>query len=266
MIGKGATVMRGRHRSDLPRYERDSGRRDGHQAGSRGVVIAVVLAVLTVGTAATLAERADLLGCFTSRTPLNVVTSPDIAPALRQIEQRFEHGDLGQNGRCTNVEIIERESWQVAAGMAPAPPGTTGSGLSAALPAGKPADVWVADSSLWVDRVRAVASAAAPNQAVSIAHSPAVVAVPRPLADKMGWPGATIGWKDVITRPEGAPAMRVQVVDPTRSAATLGALVALREATVGQGGDAAVVGAIHALSTNAVPSEKQLLQQLPRTP
>jgi Ca-activated chloride channel homolog len=259
--------MRGRHRSDPPRHGHEGGRRDGRPGGSRGAVVAVVLAVLAAGTAATLAERADLLGCLSSRTSLEVVAPPDIAPALRQIEDRFERGDLGQNGRCVSVEMVERESWQVAAEMAPSriPPSAAESAPTVSSPPATRADVWVADSSLWVDRVRTLASAEAPSQAVSIAHSPAVVALPRPIADRLGWPNATIGWRDVITPRPGAPALRMQVVDPLRSAATLGALVALRDVTVGRGGDAAAIGAIHALSTNAAPSDEQLLQRLPRT-
>jgi Ca-activated chloride channel family protein len=279
--------MAGRHRPAKPADRTQRGRLDrqgdGRLARTRVTVFAVVLLVVITGTAATVAKRAGPPRCLGSDTKLDVVASPDVAPALRQVEERFERGSLGPNGRCVNVVVTARESadmvGQLNAALAADRPTAPASATSAATsgapgqasptssppPPGTLPDVWVPESSMWLARVHARNLAGTVQKAASIAHSPAVIAMQRPAADRLQWPYTAVSWKALTTTSPGRPPLRFQVADPTRSAASLAAMVALREATVGRSGDTTVVGALHAFTEGAAPTDARLLDELPRT-
>jgi Ca-activated chloride channel homolog len=283
--------MGGRHRpakapelQQLGSYTRE---RDRRGLRSRLLIALVVLVAVAIGTGATALERAGLLGCLGSRTKLTIMAAPDVAPALKRIERRFEQGRLGSNGRCADVSVTVREPWHVTSQLVAtrAPGGPTGpassgsSASSGSLGAGSPSpnrsprspvsfaeplpDIWVPDSTAWLARATAGASPGSPvEDAVSIAHSPAVIAMPKPVAQRLGQSRSGPRWRDMIRGVAGQPPLRVQVADPTRSAASLAALAALREATVGQGGDITVIAALHRLSATAAPSNNRLLKRL----
>jgi Ca-activated chloride channel family protein len=64
-------------------------------------------------------------------------------------------------------------------------------------------DLWLPTSSSWLSMVslarqQADLPALLPAQAESVAASPLVLAMPRPMAEALGWPDAEIGWDTVV--------------------------------------------------------------------
>jgi hypothetical protein len=259
--------MGGRHRTaagiDAERQEGFPERRQRQGFRARALVVVAVLLVLAAGTAAALAARAGVLGCLRSQSKLSVAAAPDIAPALQKVAQRFHDGEIGSNGRCVDVTVTSREPEQVVDALSASKPGQ--------IPASALADVWVPDSSVWLD----MAKAASPDNsgkllpATSIAHSPVVVALPRPVADQLHWQEAKLGWSDLLKRAQSsagaAPGLRLGLVDPNRSAPSLLALVALRNLAARAGVETALVAAMRSVSTNVAPTERNLLDELPQT-
>jgi hypothetical protein len=275
--------MGGRHRTaadqEALRQKGFAGRHQRRGPSARALVIPVVLLVLTAGTATAVAARTGVFGCLRSQTELTVFAAPDIAPALDKIAQRFHNGDIGNAGRCVDVTVTTREPQQVAEAVASAEAGGSGADLP---------DVWVPDSSLWLEAVRAnldearQQAGAQSDQAgqqdgtqtakllgswTSIAHSPLVVALIRPFADQLGGSQTKLGWSDLLKRaaqPGAAAPLRVGVVDPNRSAASLGTLLAVQNVTA-KADRTLQIGAMRALSSNVAATERAVHEQLPQT-
>lgn len=62
---------------------------------------------------------------------------------------------------------------------------------------GSASALWVPDSEVWVNVLAAEGSAAYQTQCVSVAESPLVIAMWRPLAESLGWPARELGWLDI---------------------------------------------------------------------
>jgi Bacterial extracellular solute-binding protein len=74
---------------------------------------------------------------------LNVTASPDIAEAMKDTAERFNDAKPKIDNFCAEVRISSGSSADVASAL-----------VSAEGTAPKP-DVWIPDSSIWVDQVRA---------------------------------------------------------------------------------------------------------------
>ncbi len=61
-----------------------------------------------------------------------------------------------------------------------------------ALPA-----LWIPDDPVWVDLLADRGYPAYQGQCLSLAESPLVIAMWRPLAEALGWPGRSLGWLDI---------------------------------------------------------------------
>lgn len=96
------------------------------------------------------------------------------------------------------------------------------------------------ESSVWVRRVEASPAGAAQigGDRPSIARSPTVIAMPRPMAEALGWPGSQVGWDQMLplvqdtqtwprlAHPEWGP-FRLGLPDPGRSGAGLHAVLSI---------------------------------------
>lgn len=137
------------------------------------------------------------------------------------------------NGRCVAVEVLTKSSADVAAALSPA----WDSRRDGARP-----DVWAPDSTSWlrVASARPDAAALLPAQPPSLARSPVVIAMPKPMAQALRWPHTDIGWRDLITtftgnrgwarfgHPEWGR-FQVGMTDPTQSTAGLQALLSITD-------------------------------------
>jgi Ca-activated chloride channel homolog len=101
-------------------------------------------------------------------------------------------------------------------------------------------DVWIPDSTAWVRRASsaAIAERMMPDLQPSLARTPAVIAMPKPMAEALGWPDAKLSWQDVITKYAANPdawkrlgkpwgSFRFGMTDPLKSTSGLLALMAI---------------------------------------
>ncbi|GGQ77896.1 substrate-binding domain-containing protein [Couchioplanes azureus] len=203
-------------------------------------------------------------GC-SGQIKLNVAAATEIAPAVERAAQRWMTDGAQVNGTCVAVTVAGSSSSTMAATIA-AKHGVALTGLGAAGKATAPPDVWIADSTTWLLRLRNEASGFVPTDGKSVATSPVVVAMPERVAQTIGWPDRKLGWNDLLKKITTANSLRTGIVDPTRDAAGLAGLLALGSAA-GGGVEAKTqqVGAMRALAAGSSSLREDLLQKFPRS-
>ncbi len=255
---------------------------------SARVRVAVVTIVLVAGVGA-LALWSSTGGESCSGTvQLSVAAAPEIAPVLSQSATRWAAGARGAGGECVAVKVDPISPADVALAVAdgggvaltgltplvpaaPVPP-SPGASASPTPPPAPPAtrvpvpDVWVPDSSSWLVRVRSAGPELVPPQALSIATSPVVLAVPEPVAGTLGWPTQLPTWGAILQMlGGGGQPLRLGIVEPNRDAVGLASLVAFAAAAAASGADpdSTTVAVMRALFTGRAPGEADLLARFP---
>ncbi|MBX6387707.1 MAG: substrate-binding domain-containing protein [Frankia sp.] len=193
------------------------------------VVLAVAIAVggvfaLTTGPAAEDAAS----GCGSGEVGLTVVAAPRLAGAVTAAASTLAGAPAG--GPCVRVSVVSRPSRQVADEL---------TGVTAPAAGAAPPDVWVPESSSWLDLVRLVdaGARALPPAATVIASSPVVIAMPEPMARALGWPQRQPNWRGLTVYPteagfwarHGHPewgGFRLALADPGESTAAAHGLLA----------------------------------------
>ncbi|MCE7010738.1 substrate-binding and VWA domain-containing protein [Kibdelosporangium philippinense] len=135
-------------------------------------------------------------------TTLRIVAAPDIAPALTTVSQQ-------DTEKCFKVETVAAQSGQAMESLAVTKP-----------------DVWVPESSLWLQRAQERGSWSLPVTGTSVASSPIVVGLTETAARKYGWPDKKPTWPDIF---RGDPA--IGFLDPAVDPVGLAALVGTGELT-----------------------------------
>ena len=210
------------------------------------LVIAGVVAVgLVVGVRALVAGpdappgRADRDGC----TELNVTASTEKAALLAAVADAYNTADREVEDRCVDVRVTPLAS------------GAAADALAAEWdPAHGPRpDVWSPASSTWADVLEqrltdADRPALVPAERPSLAQTPLVIAMPRPMAEALGWPDREIGWSDLAAlardpagwggrgHPEWGP-FKLGKTNPNVSTSGLAATVASFFAATGRSTD-----------------------------
>ena len=193
------------------------------------VVVAVVFAGLTAGYIYLITR-----GCNGPTTTATVVADPDIYQIVDQLARDYNGQQHTVNGHCAAIAVVSKDSGSMAAALSP--------NWDARTDGTRP-DVWIPESSLW-SRMAASRSDVArmlPDKQPSIARSPIVVAMPKPMADALGGPTPKWTWHDLATtyagtdwsaygHPEWTGGFKVAMTDPTVSTAALGALTAIADA------------------------------------
>ena len=197
------------------------------QRGRQRRVSVKLLVVVAVGIAAilmaTLTAQAVVARTACNNHPLliNVAASEDISPAIQHIGRLFNRQSHEVDGRCVEVQVTEEPPASVAAQV-------DGQGSSHGLPA---VDAWVPDSSLWVNVARAFPLGAQRVQTtgITVARSPLMIVMPAPAAAQVPSFNNTVGWNFLLPGSVGGPpaalGLRVDLPDPTQSAAGLASLV-----------------------------------------
>lgn len=186
---------------------------------SRSLILALaaaLTAVVLVVTGALLWTGGHLDGLFaaaaepgcTDPDELVVVADTSVAPALAEIAESFD----ADGERCVRTEVRAQDAADTAA---------------VAAVGGLEADVWVPDSSVWLDRLAATAASLgqpAPEleRRASIASSPVVFALTAGEADDVVG-DEPLSWARVLTG-----TVPTILPDPEASAASLAGLLALR--------------------------------------
>jgi Ca-activated chloride channel homolog len=184
------------------------------------VAIAVAISAVLMGglTAQAVIARTN---CNNHPLVLNVAVSEDIAPAIQRVGQQFNRQSHVAAGRCVVAQITPEDPATVASvvdGQAP----------SGGLPA---EDAWIPDSSLWVDVARAYPLGAQQVQTtgITVARSPLMIVMPGAAAAQVPAFNNSVGWNFLVPASAGGPPttqqVRVELPDPTQSAAGLAALI-----------------------------------------
>jgi Ca-activated chloride channel family protein len=194
------------------------------------IIVAVV--VVLVGSAGTvgysyLAKK----GCSGS-AKAQVIASPSSAAILDGLARGWAATKPEVNGVCAGVEIRFRDAAVMAQSL----------GSDWDPKSGGPApDVWVPDSTAWVRRAStaAIAERMMPDLQPSLARTPTVIAMPKPMAEALGWPTTDVSWQDLINKVATDPAgwgkygkkdwgpFRFGMTDPLASTAGLLSLMAI---------------------------------------
>jgi len=179
------------------------------------------------------AQIAGRVTCQNNQIVLNVAVSTDIAPAIQRIAGYFNRQGRQADGRCVSV-YVNAESPALATAQ-----------IDGQRPSPDPAiDAWIPDSSLWIDQARGFALGAKAVQPAgfSVALSPLVLVMPRAAAARTAAFGK-VGWRLLLPRTAGGPvapaSMRVDLPDPSQSAAGLATLIEVGR-LLGQGAPARV--------------------------
>ncbi|MFG3588534.1 substrate-binding and VWA domain-containing protein [Streptomyces sp. NPDC047990] len=220
----------------------------------RTVTLAIAL-VLTVAAGGAAAAGGGLFSigssCQDSAVHITVAASPDLAPALKAIAGQAHERGVTSDGRCIDVAVTARESYEVAAAL--------GSGKGAGVQA------WVPDSDLWVDGVTARSGAIQITKAGNVASSPVGVAMVPSAAESLGWPAKTYTWAQLADASTRNDHLRLGAADPAHSATGLLALTRIGGAPDPAKGDGIRTAALaKSLSPRTSGSDGQVLDTLPR--
>ncbi|MCH9816087.1 MAG: substrate-binding and VWA domain-containing protein [Actinomycetia bacterium] len=132
---------------------------------------------------------ADGSGC----TVLNVTASSEKAAILQDLATAYNDDGPQVNEQCVRVSVTSASSGGTAQALA--------RGWDDTLDGTRP-DVWSPASSSWPVLVRQWRAdddlpAIVPTSAESVVQTPLVIAMPRPMAETLGWPDKQIGWSDL---------------------------------------------------------------------
>ncbi len=129
-----------------------------------------------------------------SCTVVAVAASSEKAALLKAIAAEYNAERHTIDGNCAQVSVVSKASGGAATALAV--------GWNEAVDGPRP-DVWTPAASSWTVLLRQQTTAAdkpdlVPAQLPSIAQTPLVVAMPRPMAEVLGWPDKPIGWSDLF--------------------------------------------------------------------
>ncbi len=135
-------------------------------------------------------SRPSRAGC----QQLAVTASSEKAALLGKLAEAYNRAGRQVHGQCVAVTVTAKASGGAMEALA--------RGWDARLDGPRP-DVWTPASSSWTVLLRqrlAVTDrpALVPATTPSIARTPLVIAMPRPMAQALGWPAKPLGWGDLL--------------------------------------------------------------------
>ncbi|MGB9378140.1 MAG: extracellular solute-binding protein [Mycobacteriales bacterium] len=167
------------------------------------IIIAIVVGIaLVIGVRLVLAGgggSTDAKGkkapARTGCTEIAMTASSEKAALLSVMAESYAKENHRVDGKCVTVNVTSKASGGAMEALA--------RGWNAGRDGPRP-DVWSPASSSWTVLLRqrlAVKDQAplVPAQIPSIAQTPLVIAMPRPMATALGWPGKPLGWGDVLS-------------------------------------------------------------------
>jgi len=175
---------------------------------------------------------------------INIAASSEKAALLKQIAQDFAAQAEPIGGHCVAIAVSSKSSGGAAEALA--------RGWDEAVDGPRP-DVWSPASSSWtVILQQRLAERDQPNLVPSdlpkVSQTPLVIAMPRPMAEALGWPSKSLGWSDILSLAQdpagwgkiGHPewgAFRLGKTNPNFSTSGLNATIATYFAATGLSSD-----------------------------
>jgi Ca-activated chloride channel homolog len=223
--------------------------------------IAVILLILAVTATLLVLSFVPRGGAASDCVELEVSSSTEKAKLLNRLAETFTKQGNTIGGKCVAVHVDALTSGTAK--------DTLVNGWNSTDQ--KKPQVWAPTSSLWADQLKADAksgSLRAIDDGTSITSSVLTIAMPKSIANKLGWPGRAFTWADVLQLATGQRKIDDSGKpfvfgrdDPTRSTSGLAATIATYyagtqsvEGTVGKASldNAAVVSFVHRIES-AVP-------------
>lgn len=218
------------------------------RSGRLTVAVALVLVAGLVAACSSGSDEStdDLLGTPGDCLVLDMAVSPEKIDLLTNLAQTFNRSKTEVGGRCVFVNPKSKSSGAAAQLLAEGwDEETEGPRPVIWSPA---ASAWgaIADQRLAEQGRPPIAGAGEPFM-----NTPLVIAMPRPMAEALGWPGTPIGWDDILTlstssegwaaygHPEWGP-FRLGKTNPNFSTSGLSALIAQNYAATGKTRDLTV--------------------------
>jgi Ca-activated chloride channel family protein len=214
------------------------------------LVAASILLVLALGVGGFMVYFNDAprsIACRAGSLRLQVAASSDQADVLAQAAAEYGRQRPTVDDRCVDVQVRGVESVEAATAL-------VGGWDEVAL--GPRPDVWVPASSAWALQVQLKRQATKqpdviPFERPKVATTPMVFAMPKPMAEALGWPQRPLGWNELlraVQNPQGWKAFnqpswgpfRLGKLDPNLSTPGLEALIGAVFAATGQGSDLSV--------------------------
>jgi Ca-activated chloride channel family protein len=185
------------------------------------------------------AGRGDCVG-------LTIAASSEKSALLSELAARYDRSGRTFGGKCADVKIVSKASGAALNALA--------TGWDEKRDGGPTPQVWSPAASSWVALLRQRTAATDKGNLVSdakpasIAQTPLVLAMPKPMAEALGWPGKQLGWSDVLgltNDPKGWGAVghpewgsfRLGKTNPRFSTSGLNATVGAYFAATGRSGD-----------------------------
>jgi Ca-activated chloride channel family protein len=128
-------------------------------------------------------------------TTLNVAASSEKAALLQQIADDYGKDDGNAGGTCARVIVNTKASGGATTALA--------RGWDEKIDGPRP-DVWTPASTSWTSLLRYETTTrdrpdlVGDGKLPSIARTPLTIAMPKPMAQILGWPNKPIGWGDVL--------------------------------------------------------------------
>lgn len=147
--------------------------------------------------------RAAAPGSGSDCIPLQVSSSVSKADLVAELAARYNAAGREFDGRCATVTVHAKASGAAMEALA--------RGWDEATAGAPEPQVWLPSSSLWLHLLAGHNAAGpravpAPDGHPSLAHSPLVIALPRPMAVALGWPRTTLGWVEILAMSTNAEA------------------------------------------------------------
>ena len=195
---------------------------------------------------------------------LTVATAPEITTPVKALAAQWNAERTPIHGSCVRIVVSQAAPADIAAAIA----GTRNapvSGLGQANGATTVPNVWIPDSSTWLQRLQD-ASAQLAMSGTPVASSPLVLALPQPVAAAMG--KGTPSWPALLAKLSGGQ-LRPGIVDPNVDASGLAALLGFAGAIKAGGGSAsdaqaATVGVMRAFAAGESQLRDDLMGRFPR--
>ena len=163
-------------------------------AGALGLGLVLVVKSFSGGSAGTGAAPAKP-PVGKDCTVVHLTASSEKAALLTQLAGDYAKGGREVAGRCAVVQVVSKASGGAADALA--------RGWAADVDGPRP-DVWSPAATSWTSLLRQKTSVAdkpdliGPDRPPTVATSPLVIAMPKPMAVALGWPAKPLGWADVL--------------------------------------------------------------------
>jgi Ca-activated chloride channel homolog len=162
------------------------------------LIIAVVVGLVAVAVTYVVLRRDPKTQGRPGCEPIEISSSTEKADLLAELARQYNSSDdTYGGGRCASVTVHKLTSGAAMESLA--------SGWNEQRDGAPAPQVWTPTASLWLQLARQREAAggkpvapAIGTDVPSIAQSPLVISMPKPMAEAFGWPNREVGWSDVL--------------------------------------------------------------------